>query len=653
VSGRPEDRTPPASGPSDPSRGTASGTPGASVAPAAPAPPRDERRATAILRPPGLIVFVLFLLLVALLWWLFADMLVERSVEGAGESIVGARVDLAAADIRPTEGSIRLTGLAVTNPGSPMTNLFEAEEILVDVLLEPLLTKKVVVQQMAVTGVRFNTPREESGELDDPPPGSGALWRQVNAWAERVEVPPLSLEGLSTVVRTDAISADSLRTVQRARMLAGRADSLRTTWQAQLEALDPRPRIDSLEAVVQRIEEFRLTPLSATQVPGLVRDGRAALDRVTSLQEEIRALDDNVRDGVSSLREGVGDLEELRAADLAYARGLLNIPSLEGPEISPALFGGTAMAWLKPVLYWAQTAERFLPPGLDPRNRPGPKRTRAEGTTVEFPGRAAYPSFLVEQGEVGLQIAGEGAAAGLYSATLRNLTSQPTLVGAPMELLVGRQEGVQGPEGLSLAALLDHTTAVIRDSVALSLTGVGMPALDLDAFGGRLALGQGDVQFGLSRVGEEISARMRWASDDLEWIREGVEPAATPSTAEIGSADWARDFVWRAISDLRSVELEMGLSGSIDSPSVTISSNIGSAVGQALRNALGDEIEAAEARVRAEVDQFVQPPLQEARSRVDAVQTQVAERIGAQRAEVDDLRARLEERLEALVPGGG
>ena len=109
-----------------------------------------ERRKGKILRPPGLVVFGLFVVAVAGLWWLYADRLVERTVERTGESIVGAKVELASADLRATDGSIRLAGLQVANPSAPMSNLLEADEILVDLMLEPLLEKKLDAHEKAV-----------------------------------------------------------------------------------------------------------------------------------------------------------------------------------------------------------------------------------------------------------------------------------------------------------------------------------------------------------------------------------------------------------------------------------------------------------------------------------------------------------------------
>jgi len=606
---------------------------------------------TKIFRPSGLVVFAAFMLLVALGWWLYADRLVERGVEATGESIVGARVEVESADFQPLAGSIRLIGLQVANPDAPMSNLMEAGEVVVDLMLGPMLEKKVVVQDLVVTGVRFNTPRETSGALENPDPEAGALWRQVNSWADQIEIPEFSLESLTGAVRTEAISADSLRTVQFARETVTRVDSLRTAWEARIATLDPRPRIDSVRAVVARVEAFRPSPLNALQIPDLIRDARASLSGVTSLQQEVASLDDEIRAGIGSLGLDAERLAELRAADLAYARGLLDIPSLDAPSISPALFGGTALTWLKPVMYWARTAERFIPPGLDPRNRPGPRRARAEGTTVEFPGRAEWPAFLVQQGEVGLEIGGTGIAAGAYTALVSNLSSAPSLVGAPVEIHVGRQEGVQGPRGLSLSAVLDHTTDVLRDSVALALDGVTLPEIEIGALGGRLNLGAGASTFAFRRIGDQIAARLDWSSPDLELIR-ATPAAATPPA--IGSADWAREMLLSTIEGVGRVELGMALEGDLNNPSLSVTSNLAEAISQSLRRELGEQIEAAEARLREEVDSRIQPLVAEARSRVDAVRTEVADRVSAERAEIDELRARLEARVEELasaVPG--
>ena len=603
-----------------------------------------------VVRPPGLAVFAGVIVLIGYLWWLWADTLVERGVEATGASLVGARVDVDEADVRPTEGSVRLRRLQVANPDAPMRNLVEADEIVADLMLGPLLEKKVVVQQLTVTGVRFDTERETSGALENPDPEAGRLWRNVNAWADQIEIPSLSLDNLGGVIRTDAIDADSLATVQYARRVVTRVDSMRTDWEGRIEALDPRPRIDSVQAVAQRLESFRLTPLNAVQLPGLIRDGRAALDRITSLETEIGQLDGAVRDGVSSLAIGSEVIADLRARDLAYARSLLNIPSLTAPSISPALFGGTALTWLKPVMYWAQTAERFLPPGLDPRNRPGPERARASGTTYEFREGAEYPAFLLQQGVLDVLIGGAGAAAGTYAARIQNLTTAPSLLGEPMRITLGREQGAQGPRSISMDATLDHTTEVIRDQVTLSMVGVSLPDVDLGAIGGSLGLGEGESTFGLSRVGDQIEARLSWRSRQLSWSpAPGQADTEAGRALQPGTAEWARDLVWRTLTGIPSVELDMAIAGSLDSPSLSVESNLGQAVAESLRRELGREIEAAEQRVRAEVDRRIQPIVSDARARVEAVQTQIVDRVGAQREEVETLRANLEARIEELV----
>jgi predicted nucleic acid-binding Zn-ribbon protein len=93
----------------------------------------------------------------------------------------------------------------------------------------------------------------------------------------------------------------------------------------------------------------------------------------------------------------------------------------------------------------------------------------------------------------------------------------------------------------------------------------------------------------------------------------------------------------------------MAMVGTMNAPSLSIQSNVGEAVAESLRRELGRELEAAETRLREELDRHIQPVVQDARTRVEATRAQVVERVDGQRQEIEDLRARLEARIQELI----
>ena len=222
-----------------------------------------------------------------------------------------------------------------------------------------------------------------------------------------------------------------------------------------------------------------------------------------------------------------------------------------------------------------------------------------------------------------------------------------------MEINLTRTQSSQGPRTVTLDALLDHTSAVLRDSMTLSMAGIGLPEVDLGAIGGSLGLGEGDAALSLLRSGDQIEARLVWRSSQLSWTREGqpLTPlAAAPGLPSLrGTAEWARDLIWRSLAGVESVELDMALSGSLENPSQSVSSNLGDEVAASFQRELGAEILAAEQRLRQEVDERIQPVVAEARGRVSEVETQVAEQLGVPREEVEALRMRLETRIKELT----
>lgn len=600
----------------------------------------------------------LALFLAALLagWLLFLDTLVRRGVEEAGSRIVGAKVDVAAAAVRLEEGYVELRGIQVANPDAPMTNLVEAERVVADLLVGPLLAKKIVIETLAVRGVRFGTPRTTSGALDRRSPTSGRVYREVADWAGRVRIPPLSLEGLRTVIDVSAISPDSLRTLQLARAARTRADSLERAVTQRLAALDPAPRLDSAQALARQLREanpLRLGLAGVTRLAGAARTTLASLDE---LRDNLASLDGDVTRALRGLAANVLEFAAARQADYAYARGLLNVPSLSAPELSPALFGQAAVDWVRPVLYWMRMAEEYLPPGLRPSRFSGPRRVRRAGTTVRFPRPGEHPKFLLARGEVDLSLGGEGAAAGRYTARISDLTSDPALLGRPLTMFAERTGAARGPQRLSLAAVLDHAGRPLRDSVAVLVQGIALPTLTLNAIGARLALGEGATDLSLRRVGDALSARWVWRSNRVTWERlggqaEGQADATGRPTQAAELSAWAQDLLWRVVSSLREVEIEVGLGGTVTQPTLAVRSNVGDALAAGLRRELGREIEEAERRVRAEVDGLIEPRVREARAAVEGVRSDVAPRVAAELQRVREVEQELRRELERLTGG--
>jgi uncharacterized protein (TIGR03545 family) len=588
--------------------------------------------------------------LFALAWWLLADRATERAVEYIGAEIVGARVDVAGADLRLGEGAVRLTGLAVTNPEEPMRNLFEADAIVADIRALPLLEKKIVIDTVAIRGVRFGTPRRESGALARRSPTSGRLAREISAWAGNVRVPSLDVSGLTSVVDVSVIRPESLATIGLARSLVSRGDSLEAGWRSELATLDPRPRLDSARALAERLREADPARLGLAGMRSLAESGRTELAALDALIRRVNGLDDRFKADLGGLKGALQGLAEARTADYRRALGMLKLPSLDSPDLSPALFGDMVLARVQPVLYWLRLAEEYLPPGLDPRRRVGPARARASGLTVGFPRRASLPAFLLAYAAIELEldagVSGRSAAAGRYAATLTGLTTEPALYGRPLTLEVERRGGAAGPRDVAVTAVLDRTTEPIRDSIRVALSGLGFAPVVLPALGARLSLEEVALQLGLTRVGDDLSARVVWRADRATWTREGGEP---DPRAAVGSRAWAEGVLWRAVSGLRSVEIEARLSGPIRAPGLAIGSNVGQVVAQALRRELGAQLARAEQRARAEVDRMVGRSMEDARQRAAALEARIGNQIAARRQEVAEARAALEAEVANLT----
>jgi uncharacterized protein (TIGR03545 family) len=293
------------------------------------------------------------------------------------------------------------------------------------------------------------------------------------------------------------------------------------------------------------------------------------------------------------------------------------------------------------ALYWSQLAQHYMPPGLLPKESEGPKRLRASGTTVHFVKPAAYPRFLLRRADLSVAIS-DGPAKGNYVAAITNATTEPVLVGQPTTFAVRRAASGTGIDSLRLTGLLDHRTAKPRDVVNLQAAGVALPGFPIPGLPYRAELGRGATALSLSLDGDQLAAKWMVASNKMAWV---ADSSASKRLNTIES------LVARVLTGVSALQMNADVTGTLKSPKLAVSSNLDRLVADQLRNVVGAQVAAAEAKLRARVDSLVDEKAAPVKQRVADLRASADKRVGDARAQLDAEKQKLDAQLKALSGG--
>jgi uncharacterized protein (TIGR03545 family) len=600
------------------------------------APPTRKR----LVRWPGLIPLALLVLLLAMFWLVFGDRVVRQTAAEAATKALGTQVDIGSLEVRESESSIELRGLAIADPFDPRRNVIAAERIRVELEPTPLLEKKLIIRRLAVGGVRLGTVRTEPARRVDDNGFAATTLRSIRDWAAKYRHPVLALTPIDTIKQM-VLDPAQLGTVKAATALAATADSVRDALEAQWRGLDLRSAFDSSEALVMRLSGASPRTLGIDGTRRAVNDVRRVVRHIDETRTRLERLARDARAGVAVLDTGIESLDDARRADYAFARSLLKVPSLEGPEIGGALFGPVTLDRYQQVVYWAELAQRYMPPGLRPRAREGPERMRAAGATIAFPRARQLPDFHLQSGDLDFALA-EGAARGSYVGRVTDLTTTPALVGRPLRFSARRDAAGTAVGALQVSGTIDHSAGRMRDSVRAVGSAIALPSFALPGLPLRVEPGKGTSQLDFLRNGNRIAARWIIRSSDVEWLVD---------SSRARSLNPLEQLVGRVVTGLNELEITANLTGEMRSPTIAISSNLDRAVAARVREVAGEEIAKAEVRVRAAVDRIVEERTAPVRARVGELRSQSERRVADARTRLEEQRQRLQARVDSLTGG--
>jgi uncharacterized protein (TIGR03545 family) len=547
------------------------------------------------IRWQGLVAFIVVVVVISLLWFVFADMAVEKIIEGAGTRIVGAKVELDKADVQLFPLGITLRGLQVTNPHEPMSNAVEIARIagLFDSI--ELLRRKAIIEEMSMEGVRFNTARKSSGAI------RGGRKAEKSEKFSLKRILGTDLPSFVLPKAEEILAKEKLQSVELAKTLQKEIQMEQKEWTEEIAELPGERRIKEYEDRIEKLKEMRKTG------PEAILRTAAELNK---LKQDIESDLNTVKKAKQNFQATMGLFEERLAqaqrAPLEDARRLASKYSLDSQglvNLTRLLFGPRIAIWLERGLDWHQRLEPLYERVKKDHGGDAEvvKPLRGKGVEVRFREYNPLPDFLITRLKASVSAQG-----GDVEGRIENITPDQDILGKPLTFLFsGAKLGLL--QSLRLDGTLDHVSRLTTsDRVHLKVRGYQVEQLTLtetDDFSVNLAKGLADLDL------SSIVSNGAIATDFAAAVKSAKLEVDIP--AESGPVARAISSTLRGVS---SFSLDAKVSGNLDDYTMKLSSDLDRIVKDRVSAELKDQVAKLEKDLRAEISARASGPIQQAKS---------------------------------------
>ncbi|HWN17809.1 MAG TPA: hypothetical protein VNO19_02730, partial [Gemmatimonadales bacterium] len=280
---------------------------------------------------PLLVLFTILAVLVVI----FAEPIAKDTTEEAGTELLGTQVDIGKLDLHPREAAVNLSRLQIADPFALTQNLLEADDIRLKLNPEALAEKKLVIERLSLSGMRFGTERKTPARRVEGGGFAPKILQAVDQWTKKFDVPLLSLTPIDTI-RQLALDPTQLTTIREAEALLARTDSTRKALDQGFQQLNISGTLDSARALVQRLSSADPKKLGLDGTRQAIQSVEETLRQIDAAKKRLEALERNTRTGIQLLGQGTQLLDQARQKDFAFAKSLLKLPSFSAPDIGSA-----------------------------------------------------------------------------------------------------------------------------------------------------------------------------------------------------------------------------------------------------------------------------------------------------------------------------
>ena len=523
-----------------------------------------------IIRWWGVVAFVVLLVLSLLSWYLLAPIVIASSIEELGSESLGAKVEVKQVELSLFPVAVNISALQAADPEQPMKNIFESESIKFSLDVGALLWKKIIIEELTISGVKSGTARTTSGAL----PGgrkSGQLIEKVMA----LEIPDVNDIDVDKLVE----EAD-LVTPKRIETLTKTQQRLRSEWQQALNKEDFDKRIEEIkleyERLSQRARDNKLNLLKDRKkwkkLKKLIDAERQQIAQLSTKVKQDKAL---LKNEIEAVKRGPKDDLQRVMQRFGLGNGIAGlVDQYLGPQYTP---------WITRAL----TLINSVNVNSGDTESDGAESVLQVGQRVYFDDHQVFPEVLIKK----LILAGSDDDWRLDGKGI-DLGYLPWLTGNPARLNIQ----LEGAKQASLKVHSDWPSdKQMKTSIDTSIERWPVSAMPL------METQEGAWILDSGVLSASISGEITMQAIDLRATFSVSKPQVNiPENI----ADWQKSLA-NSISVESKIDFEMVATGPIEQPKISLTSNIEKLFQQAIGEKVKQKASQMTGKIQQSIDQQI------------------------------------------------
>lgn len=558
------------------------------------------------------------------LYVLFMNTLIKTAIVKGCEAGFGAKTEIQWLQFSLHKASLAWGGFSIANKKDPWKNLIAIDEIRTKLNGEQIFYKRFVMDNMTIAGIRLGTPRKTWGGIEKQ---------------NQPEKPPVDFKKLAASLDIDP--AKTLAKTAAIGPLASKAEYERVQQENTQKLDEAQKKVDGYD-VNKELQTVDFSAVNNIDKVKNVQELQQKLKAIDDINKQIKTVEDNyistkalVDGNLKTVQDNIAHLQQVKDQDLAKIMAKLDIGNYDLTSIGRSLLGPKINGWMDMGLGWLSTAKKYMPP----KKAKPPKKERFKGMTIVFPNNKTMPRVLIRT----IAVSGEQASTAdvlAYSGTIRNITSEPVLLGKPITIDIRGAYKKSPSSKLVLTGVLDHTKDIATDAVNLFISGydlAGAKFWDEQTIPLAIVGGRGTIQGNIQLAGDDLTGKISFTGTQLK-----LQP--TQSVAK----ESLQGLAVQAIQSAPQLTAEIGLAGTLDSPKISLSTNLDTLIAARLNVAVGEKVTAVKKQIEDQYNKEIGPINDQVNKQASDVSKKVNGQIAEQQKAIDAKKQELEQKKKDL-----